>query len=54
VSALKGGLAQGETHAECLAELAKVQELWLKSARRNKEEIPTAAEVTAKLRKMVA
>jgi len=54
VPALKGCLAQGETQAECLKELAKVQKLWLESARRNKERIPTAAEVAARLRQMVA
>ena len=54
VPALKGCLAQGETHAECLKELEKVQKLWLESARRNKQRIPTAAEVAANLRQMVA
>ena len=54
VPALKGCLAQGETQAECLKELEKVQKLWLESARRNKERIPTAAEVAARLRQMVA
>ena len=54
VPALKGCLAQGETQAECLKELEKVQKLWLESARRNKEKIPTAAEVAARLRQMVA
>ncbi|HJP94582.1 MAG TPA: type II toxin-antitoxin system HicB family antitoxin [Pyrinomonadaceae bacterium] len=54
VPALKGCLAQGETQAECLEELEKVQALWLESAKRNHERIPNAAEVTAKLRKLVA
>jgi antitoxin HicB len=54
VPALKGCLAQGETQAECLKELKKVQTLWLESAKRNNEKIPSAAEVVAKLRKMVA
>lgn len=54
VPALKGCLAQGETQAECLKELKKVQTLWLESAKRNNEKIPTAEEVIAKLRKMVA
>lgn len=54
VPALKGCLAQGETEAECLKEIKKVQALWLESAKRNNERIPTAAEVIAKLRKMVA
>ena len=54
VPALKGCLAQGETQAECLKELKKVQSLWLESARRNNERIPSAEEVIAKLRKMVA
>lgn len=51
---LKGCLAQGETQTECLKELKKVQALWLESAKRNNEKIPSAAEVTAKLRRMVA
>ncbi len=54
VPALKGCLAQGETLTECLKELRKVQSLWLESAKRNKEKVPNAAEVVAKLRKMVA
>ena len=54
VPTLKGCLAQGETQAECLEELERVQALWLKSAKRNHEKFPTAAEVTAKLRKLVA
>ena len=54
VPALKGCLAQGETQAKCLKELEKVQKLWLESARRNKEKIPSPAEVAARLRKMVA
>ncbi len=37
VPALKGCLAQGETQAECLKELKKVQTLWLESAKRNNE-----------------
>ena len=54
VPALKGCLAQGETQAECLKELNKVQALWIESARRNHEKIPSPSEVIAKLRKMVA
>jgi len=54
VPALKGCLAQGETPAECLKELKKVQVLWLESARRNKEKVPTPAQVLAKIRKLVA
>lgn len=54
VPVLKGCLAQGETPAECLKELKKVQALWLESAERNNEKVPTPAEVLAKLRKMVA
>ena len=54
VPALKGCLAQGETQAECLKELKKVQALWLESAKRNNEKIPSADEVIARLRKMVA
>ena len=54
VPALKGCLAQGETMVECLQELEVVQTLWLESAKRNKEKVPTAAQVAARLRKMVA
>ena len=54
VPALRGCLAQGETPAECLKELKKVQTLWLESAQRNNETVPSPAEVLAKLRKMVA
>lgn len=54
VPALKGCLAQGETLAECLRELRRVQKLWFTSAERNNQKVPNAAEVVAKLRKMVA
>lgn len=54
VPALKGCLAQGETPGECLRELKKVQALWLDSAKRNNEKVPSPAEVLARLRKMVA
>jgi len=54
IPALKGCLAQGETPDECFKELAKVQALWLESARRNNEEFPSAEEALAKLRKLVA
>jgi predicted RNase H-like HicB family nuclease len=52
--ALKGCLAQGDSLGECLRELRKVQRLWLDSAKRNKEKVPDAAKVVARLRKMVA
>ena len=54
VPALRGCLAQGETPAECLKELKKVQTLWLESAKRNNEKVPSPAEVLAKVRKLVA
>jgi antitoxin HicB len=54
VPALKGCLAQGETLLECLEELKEVQALWLESAKRHKEKVPSAAKVAAKLRKLVA
>jgi predicted RNase H-like HicB family nuclease len=54
VPALKGCLAQGDTLVECLEELQEVQTLWLESAKRNKEKIPSAAQVVARLRKLVA
>lgn len=54
VPALMGCLAQGDTLIECLDELKQVQTLWLESARRHKEKVPSAAQVAARLRKMVA
>jgi antitoxin HicB len=54
VPALKGCLAQGETPDECLRELEKVQILWLETAKRNNQKLPSAEEILAKLRKMVA
>ena len=51
---LKGCLAQGETPDECLKELAKVQTLWLESAKRNKQKLPSTEEALANLRKLVA
>jgi predicted RNase H-like HicB family nuclease len=54
VPALKGCLAQGETLIECLEELQEVQNLWLETAKRHKEKVPSRAQVIAKLRKMVA
>lgn len=54
VPALKGCLAQGDTLVECLEELEEVQTLWLESAKRHKEKVPSAAQVAARLRKMVA
>ena len=54
VPALKGCLAQGETPDECLKELEKVQTLWLESARRNNKKLPSAEEVIAKFRTLVA
>ena len=54
IPALKGCLAQGETLTECLQELKTVQALWLESARRNHEKIPSTDEVMAELRTLVA
>jgi antitoxin HicB len=54
VPALRGCLAQGDTMLECLEELKVVQTLWLESAKRHKEKVPSAAEVVEKLRKLVA
>jgi predicted RNase H-like HicB family nuclease len=54
VPALKGCLAQGETKAECLEEIERVQVLWLESARLQNQKIPTAAEAMARLLKLVA
>ena len=54
VVALKGCLAQGETPAECLEELNTVQALWIESARRSHEKMPTPSEALEKLWKLVA
>ena len=54
VPALKGCLAQAETPDKCLKELKKVQALWLETAKRNNQKLPSAEEVIARLRKMVA
>ena len=54
VPSLKGCLAQGETLIECLEELKTVQNLWLESAKQHREQIPSADEVVARLRKLVA
>ena len=54
VPALKGCLAQGETQAECLKEIRKVQALWLENAKLNNQAIPSPDEVFEKLRKLVA
>lgn len=54
IPALKGCLAQGETQVECLKEIKKVQALWIESARRNHERIPSPEEVFARLRRLVA
>lgn len=54
VPALKGCLAQGDTQAECLEELSTVQALWIESARRNRQKIPTPSEALAQLSKLVA
>jgi predicted RNase H-like HicB family nuclease len=54
VPALKGCLAQGETMLECLEELELVTQLWIASARRHKEKIPSAARLLARLRQITA
>lgn len=54
VPVLKGCLAQGETPTDCLKELKKAQALWLETAKRNNERVPTPEEVLAKVRKLVA
>jgi antitoxin HicB len=54
VPALKGCLAQGETLIECLDELRTVQNLWLDSAKRHKQKVPSATAVVARLRELVA
>ena len=54
VPALKGCLAQAETPDKCLKELKKVPALWLETAKRNNQELPSEEEVIAKLRKLVA
>jgi antitoxin HicB len=54
VPALKGCIAQGETMLECLEELGLVTKLWVESAKRHNEKLPSAARVMAKLRQMTA
>ena len=54
VPALKGCLAQGETMLECLEELERVTKLWIESAKRHHEKLPSVARVIAKLRQMTA
>ena len=54
IPALKGCLAQGETQAECLKEMEIVKALWIETARRNNQRIPTVDEVIAKLQELVA
>jgi antitoxin HicB len=54
VPALKGCLAQGETMLECLEELERVTKLWIESAKRHNEKLPSVARVMAKLRQMTA
>ena len=54
IPTLKGCLAQGETMLECLEELEVVTKLWVASARRHKEKLPSAARVMARLRQMTA
>ena len=54
IPTLKGCLAQGETQAECLEEMGRVQALWIESARRNHQKIPTVDEVIQKVQKLVA
>ena len=52
VPALKGCLAQGETMLKCLEELELVTKLWIDSAKRHNEKLPSAARVMVKLRQM--
>lgn len=54
VPALKGCLAQGDTMLECLEELEQVTKLWIASAKRHNEKLPSVARVIAKLRQMTA
>ena len=42
IPSFKGCIAQGETLAETLAELETVAELWLETARKNGETLPSA------------
>lgn len=50
VPTLKGCLAQGETIQECLSELETVISLWIETARKNKQKIPTANSVIRKIK----
>ena len=54
IPTLIGCLAQGETMLECLEELDMVTQLWIASAKRHNEKLPSAARVIAKLQQMTA
>ncbi|NOT59637.1 MAG: type II toxin-antitoxin system HicB family antitoxin [Acidobacteria bacterium] len=54
VPALKGCLAQGDTMLECLEELEVVTKLWIDSAKRHNEKLPSVARVMTRLRQMTA
>jgi predicted RNase H-like HicB family nuclease len=53
IPVLKGCLAQGETQAECLKEMEKVQALWIESAKRNNRKIPSVDEAVVKVQNLV-
>ncbi len=53
VPALKGCLAQGETIGECLAELEKVMQLWIETAQRHNQPLPSVDTVMTKLRSFI-
>ncbi len=54
VPSLKGCLAQGETISECLEELDEVINLWLETARKNNQTIPSADSIINKIRTLSA
>lgn len=52
VPSLKGCLAQGETIEGCIDELETVIELWLDTAKKNNQKIPTASAIINRIRSL--
>ena len=50
VPALKGCLAQGETLAETLEELAIVKQLWLETAQKNGKTLPNVTQAIERVK----
>ena len=54
VPSLKGCLAQGETLDETLEELAVVTGLWIETAKRRGERLPSAKKEVTKVKELLA